>query len=139
MYKVKLTRCELTDLKKRRSRERNKTIINRLHCIYLAHIGKSNKAIIDILAINKNSVTNWIKLYLEKGLDGLCRPENFDRRSSRIDSHIENIKQDIQDHTLTTLAELQDWIKEKYSIEIEQSWLWRCCKKNCIYLTKRPV
>ncbi len=139
MYKIKLTRSELSALQKRRKKESSKAISDRLHCLYLAHIGKGNKEITDILAINKNSATNWIKIYLEKGMDELCRAENFDRRPSRIDSYLEKIKQDIQDNAIATLSELQDWIKQKYLIEMEQSWLWRCCKKNSIYLTKKPV
>ena len=139
MYKIKLSPRGLAKLQQRRKKEKNKAIADRLHCLYLAHTGKGNKEITEILAIHKNSVTNWIKIYLEKGLDALCRPENFDRRVSRIDDHLEHIKQDIQDHTITTLAELQHWIQKEYSLTMEQSWLWRCCKKNSIYLTKRPV
>lgn len=139
MYKIELSREGLAALRKRRHTEKNKTIADRLQCIYLAHTGKGNKEIAALLAINKNSVTNWIKIYREKGLETLCRPENFDRRSSPFDQYIEKIRQDITDNTIATLAELQAWIKNKYSLELEQSWLWRCCKKNSVYLTKKLV
>lgn len=139
MYKVKLSKSELVGLNKRRKKEKNKEILNRLQCIYLAHKGKGNKEITDLLAINKNSATNWIKIYLTKGLDELCRPENFDRRSSKIDDYIEKIKRDVKENTISTLPELQGWIKEKYSLTIEQSWLFRCCKKNFIYLGRKPA
>ncbi len=137
MYKIKLSPNELVKLKKRRKKEKNKAISDRLHCIYLSAKGKKNKEIKDILAVNKNSVTNWIKIYEAKGLDELCRPENFDRRSSKIDDYVEKIKQDIKENTIATLAELHDWLKSKYEIEIEQSWLFRCCKKNSIYLARK--
>ena len=137
MYKIKLSQNEFVKIKKRRRKEKNKAISDRLHCIYLSAKGKKNKEIKDILAVNKNSVTNWIKIYEDKGLDELCRPENFDRRSSKIDEYIEKIKQDIKENTIATLAELHDWLKSKYEIEIEQSWLFRCCKKNSIYLAKK--
>ena len=137
MYKIKLSQNEFVKIKKRRRKEKNKAISDRLHCIYLSAKGKKNKEIKDILAVNKNSVTNWIKIYEDKGLDELCRPENFDRRSSKIDEYIEKIKQDIKENTIATLAELHDWLKSKYEIEIEQSWLFRCRKKNSIYLAKK--
>jgi len=139
MYTIKLSHRELMALNKRRKMEKNKTIADRLHCLYLAHTGKGHKEIQDILAINKNSVTNWIKLYRSQGLDGLCRAENYDRRSSRIDVYLDQIKQDVADHPIASLAELQDWIKQRYAVEIEQSWLWRCCKKNSICLTRKPA
>ena len=114
-------------------------VSDRLQCIYLAHTGKKNREISDILVVNKNSVTAWMKIYIKDGLDALCRPIDYDRRSSKIDEYIERIREDIKEHTISTLAELQDWVKEKYSLEMEISWLWRCCKKNSIYLAKRLV
>lgn len=139
MYKIKLSAGELAQLNKRRKKEKNKAISDRLQCIYSAAKGKENKEITNILAINKNSATNWIKIYLDKGLDELCRPENFNRRSAKIDDYLEKIKRDIKKNTIATLAELQGWIKKKYSLQIEQSWLFRCCKKNSICLTKKRV
>lgn len=137
MYKIKLSGTELAKLNKKRKKEKNKAISDRLQCIYLAHKGKGNKEITDILAINKNSATNWIKIYIEKGLDELCRPEDFNRRSAKIDDYTEKIKRDIKENTIATLSELQDWIKQKYSLQIEQSWLYRCCKKNSICLARK--
>ena len=139
MSKIKLSSAELTELNKRRKKEKDKKIYNRLQCIYLAHAGKKHKEIIDILSVNKNSITDWIKIYLDKGIDELSRPIDYDRRSSKIDTYIDKIKCGIKENSISTLAELQDWINEKYSIELEKSWLFRCCKKNSICLTKKHV
>lgn len=137
MYKIKLSQTELKELKRRKKRERNTKMYCRLQSVYLAHKGRDNKEIIEILGVNKNSVTDWIKIYCEKGIDELCKPIEYNRRSAKIDNYIDKIKQDVKDNTISTIAELQDWIKKKYSLEIEQSWLFRCCKKNSIYLTKK--
>lgn len=137
MYKIKLSAIGLAKLNKRRRAEKNKMIYNRLQCIYLAANGKGRKEITGILSINKNSATAWIKIYLDKGLEELCRPIDFDRRSAKIDDYAERIRQDLKENTISTLSELQGWIKKKYSLQIEQSWLFRCCKKNLICLTKR--
>ena len=139
MYKIKLSSTELIELNKRKKREKNIKMYHRLQSVYLAHKGKDNKEIVNILEVNKNSVTNWIKIYSEKGIDGLCKPIDYNRRSAKIDDYIDKIKQDIKDNTISTLSELQDLINKKYSLEIEQSWLFRCCKKNSIYLTRKHV
>lgn len=139
MAKIKLSNVELKELNKRRKKEKDKKIYNRLQCIYLLHIGKKHKEIIDILSVNKNSVTDWIKIFLDKGIDELSRPINYDRRSSKIDAYIDKIKRGVKENSISTLAELQDWISDQYSIELEKSWLFRCCKKNSIYLTKKHV
>ena len=105
----------------------------------MAHKGTDGKEIAKVLAVNKNTVTKWIKTYEESGLNELCRPIDYDRRSSKIDDYLEKIKQDIKDNALTTLAELHDWLKNKYSLEMEISWLFRCCKKNSICLARKSV
>ncbi|MFH1232855.1 MAG: helix-turn-helix domain-containing protein [Patescibacteria group bacterium] len=137
MYKIKLSNSELSKLKSKKKQEKDKKIYLRLQCIYLSHKGKSHKEIVENLGVNKNSVTEWIKTYIEKGIDELSRPIDYNRRISKVDDYIDKIKDDVKENAISTLAELQDFIKEKYSIEIEQSWLFRCCKKNSICLAKR--
>ena len=139
MYKIKLSQTELAELNKRKKCQKNTKMYHRLQSVYLAHKGRDNKEIVDILGVNKNSVTKWVNIYLEKGIDSLCKPINYNRRSAKIDDYANKIKQDIKDNTISTIAELQDWISKKYSLEIEQSWLFRCCKKNSIYPVKKPV
>ena len=117
--------------------EKDKKIYNRLQCIYLMHKGKKHKEIIDILSVNKNSITNWTNIFLIKGFNELSRPIDYDRRSSKIDAYINRIKRGVKKDSISTLTELQDWINDKYSIELEKSWLFRCCKKNSICLIKK--
>ncbi len=139
MYKIKLSQAELAELSKKKKKEKNVKMYHRLQTVYLAHKGKDNKEIVDILGVNKNSITKWIEIYSEKGIVGLCEPINYDRRSSKIDDYIDKIKKDVKENTISTLAELQDWVKKNYALEMEQSWLFRCCKKNSICLAKKHV
>ena len=138
MYKIKLSPVKLKQLKKRKSQAKDKKTFRRLQCIYLKHKGKRHKEIADIIGVCQDTITDWIKLYKEKGINGLC-DMNFDRRQSKIDPYLNQIKQDLKDNIISTLAELQDWLKNKYSIEIEQSWLSKCCKKKLITLTKKHI
>ncbi len=139
MYKIKLSKSELSKLKSKKKKAKDKKIYLRLQCIYLSHKGKSHKEIAGNLTVNKNSVTEWIKIYIEKGMEELSQPIDYNRRTSKIADYLDKIKQDVQENTISTLAELQSFIKEKYSLEIEQSWLFRCCKKNSICLAKKLV
>ena len=139
MLKTNISKFDLKEIKLRKKKEKDKKIYRRLQFLHLKHKGKTNKEIADITGVCVDTVTDWSRIYLDKGLSGLCKPINYNNRSSKIDDYIDKIKQDIRDNTISTLAELQDWLKRKYSIEVEQSWLFRCCKKKAIYLTKKPV
>ena len=102
---------------------------HRLQSVYLAHKGRDNKEITDILGVNKNSVTKWVKIYSKKGLNELCQPINYNRRSAKIDDYIDKIKKEIKDNTISTLAELQEWIKKNI--------LWKSNKAGCSVVVKK--
>lgn len=137
MYQVKLSKTELKKLKRLKHEERDKKIFRRLQAIYLRHQGKSNREIADIIGVCKETVIDWARIFETKGLDGICQLNYEGRRSLKIDPHINRIKKDIKEKTISTLAELQELLLSKYNIKIEQSWLSRCCKKNSISLTRK--
>jgi len=139
MYKIKLTKPEITKLKKLKQVEKNKRIFRRLQCLELSHKGKEHKEIADITGVCVDTITDWIKLYQNEGIAGLCHLDFKDKRKSMIDDYTDKINTDVKNNMISTLSELQDWLKSHYEIEIEQSWLFRCCKKNSICLTKKHV
>lgn len=139
MYQVKLSKTELKELKQLKQKERDKKIFRRLQAIHLRHQGKSNQEIADLIGVCKETVIDWARIFEIKGFDGICKLNYEGRRSFKIDPYLDKIKKDIKEETISTLAELQDLLKKNYSIEIEQSWLSRCCKKNSIFLTKKRI
>jgi transposase len=139
MYKVKLTKKQLEKIGNLKKQETNKWIFRRLQCLVLSHQGKEYKEIANITGVCADTVTDWIKLYADKGLPGICQLDFRDKRQSKINEYIDRIKEDIKDNAISTLSELQSLLKKKYKIEIEESWLFRCCKKNSICLARRPV
>ena len=139
MLKITISKSDLKEIKLRKKKEKDQKIYRRLQFLHLKSKNKTNKEIADLLGVCVDTITDWTRIYLDKGLSDLCEPINYDNRSAKIDNYIKEIKQDIKDNTISSLSELQDWIKKNYSLEIEQSWLFRCCKKNSIYLTKKRI
>ena len=139
MLKITISKSDLEEIKLKKKKEKNQKIYRRLQFLHLKSKNKTNKEIADLLGVCVDTITDWARIYSDKGLTGLCEPINYDNRSAKIDDYIIEIKQDIKNNTISSLSELQDWIKENYSLEIEQSWLFRCCKKNSIYLTRKRV
>jgi len=139
MHKVDLDKRKLAKLRKLKQETTEKRIFRRLQCIELACEGKEYREIASITGVCADTVTDWIKLFSSGGLEGLCRLDFKGKRQSKIDAHIEEIKTDVSNNMISTLAELQDWLRNHYEIEMEKSWLSRCCKKNSICLVKKPV
>ena len=139
MYTIILSKKERHQIKQLFRKEKRVKVYRRLQAVEMAASGHTHQEIATVVGVSVDTITDWIKLYQSSGLTELCTLHFTGKRASSFDAYAQQIKQDIIDHPIATLAELQAWIKEKYSLKIEQSWLFRCCKKNSMSLTKRPV
>jgi transposase len=139
MYTITFSKAKLEAIKKRKQQEKDKKILRRLYCLELKAKGVPHKEIADCIGVSQDTITHWVTIYIKKGLNGLSSPINYDRRSSSIDPHINTIKILVKKKTISTLSELQDVLKNDLDIIIEESWLSRCCKKNSIYLSRKPA
>lgn len=137
-YSIDLTGEELVALKKLRRVEKDGKILRRYQCIWLSHEKFPKKEIASMLAVNIDTVTDWIKLFNNNRLDGLSKLHYQGRRPSSLDAIKDLLLKHIKKEPVSKLSELQHYLKTNHGIEIEHSWLSRYCKKNSIALTKKP-
>jgi transposase len=137
MHKVNLTKPELNKLKKLKQATTEKRVFRRLQCVELASEGKEYKEIAGITGVCVDTITDWLRLFSVESFEGLCKLDFKGKRQSKIDDYADKIKADINSNMISTLAELQAWLKTRYQIEMEKSWLFRCCKKNSICLARK--
>lgn len=137
MYKLQLSENENKELQERLKSEKNNKIFRRLQCIHFKSLGFRHKEIAQALGVHVDTVTDWIKLYKSKGLDGLCKLSYEGRRVSKLDKVAEEMKKYIEENNVDKLSMLQDYLLEEHDIFVEHSWLYRYCKKNSISLIKK--
>jgi len=136
MYRVKLTKEDELILHKKIKEERDGRILKRYQCIMMNHQEIQNMNIARILGIQMNTVTIWVKIYLEEGLEKLSNLEFTGKRQSVLEDIKEEIKAQAETGIVSSMSELANWIKKEYNHEVETSWLGRWCKKNSIFLLK---
>ena len=139
MPKFKLSKQERIKLNKLVKQEKRTKISRRLQFLKLKDKSKTHTEIADIIGVCADTLTDWLNIYSNNGLDGLCQLNYDGRRKTKIDDHIDEIKRDVKKKTISTITELQDLLNDKYHIEIEESWLFRLAKKNFVFPIKRPV
>lgn len=132
-----LSEHELAHLVKAMKEELNIKIHRRLQMLHWKHLGKTNTEIAKLLSVRSETITGWLNIYRSKWLAGLQGLDYTGRRPSKLDSIKEQIIAYIEKENVATLSVLQDWIKKTFDLDIEQSWLYRYCKKNSIFLTRR--
>ena len=136
-YSIDLTKEEEVELKRLRRVEKDGKILRRYQCIWFAHEKFPKKEIASMLAVNIDTVTDWIKLFNKNRLDGLSKLHYEGRRPSSLDTVKDLLLKYIERESVSKLSELQHYLHTNHNIDIEHSWLSRYCKKNLIALIKK--
>lgn len=137
-YTINLNKREETALKELLKNTERSKVLKRYQCIYFKHQGLSNTQIADLLCVNIDTVTDWIKIFLNKRLNGFGEFDYEGRRISQLEDHKEDINKYVNENIVSSIKQLQGYIEDSYGLTVEHSWLFRYCKKNSIVLTKRP-
>lgn len=134
--KIELNKQQEQELGKKLKTERDSKIWRRLKCIDLKQKGHKHKDIAQILDVTIDTITDWLFLFNEGGFEELCKLKYDGRRVSVLEKHKVDIEEKIDKENVPTVKCLQHWLKNKFDIEIEHSWLTRWLKKNQIFVQK---
>lgn len=137
MYKLELSQIETEALQMSLKTEKNNKIYRRLQCIHFKTLGFKHNIIAGSIGVHPDTVTDWIKLYTTKGIEGLCNLDYDGRRISKLDAVSDKMKTYISENMVDRISMLQDYLLKEHDIFVEHSWLYRYCKKNSIRLIKK--
>ena len=133
-YKVNLTKEEEIKLKQLVKENQNrKNILKRIYCILLKNEGQKNINITQLLGIHEDTVADWTKIYLKKGIEGLLKYKYSERRKSQLHPYKTRIKRMASAKSVKTIEQLQYKVKKNLGFDIEYSWFYRYCRKYGIY------
>lgn len=136
-YSIKIKTNDLSEINNLMKNQRDAKIYKRLVALKLISTGLSNKEVASALNVHIDTITDWVKIFINQGINALCELHLKNRKKSKLDEHRNELQKLIDVETIATIAQLQNHISQLYGIQIEHSWLCRYCKKNSIVLIKR--
>ena len=128
---------KLKAIAKAKKEEKRAKIYRRILAVEQRLQGKTYKEIATELSVCLDTVFDWGRIYDQGGLASLRKLRYEGRRVSELEPYKKQMKEYIKEKSVRTLSEIQDWLKETHSVEVEYSWLFRFCKKNSIFHSKR--
>lgn len=135
---VSIPQKDLQIINSKRKSEKQSKLLRRYQCMWMLHEGYFKKDIASILSVNIDTITDWIRIYHKSGLPSLSLLHYEDRRPSILDDRKAGVKHLVIKENVSTIKELQSKIHIEFGLEVEHSCLYRYCKKNFVYLTKKP-
>lgn len=124
-YKIHLSTEQTYLLAEKMQQAGSKKLSRRLLAISLRHFGYKIKDISLLTGVSEKTVTAWIRLFLDGGFDALLEKHYTPNRNSRLLPYQEEIRRYRKIHPHAKLEDLQQWLKEKFQVEVEYSWLYR--------------
>lgn len=134
---LSFSKKKLKDIQDAMKKEKNIKIYRRLQAMMWKNLKKPHQEIAFLLQVTQNTVTNWFYLYKKKGLLGLCTLDYEGRRPSKLNQYEQEIRAYIEKENIANIAMLQSWIESHFGLHVEESWLYRYCKKNSIFPIKK--
>lgn len=128
-YKINLTNEQMKELEDKLSSEKRVKIYKRLQCIKLKNENYKNIELAGIFSVTPDTITDWLKIFLEKGFEGLTTLNYDGRKSSKLEPYNEEIIERTKKGEYSTVMELKTILKEKNDIEVSKSWLSKYIKK----------
>jgi len=138
-YRITLSIAMQQELRDRLKTERQVKIHRRLKCVEHKSKGMAHQDIAAAAGVCVETVSHWIRLFHERGFEGLCSLRYEGRRLSRLEPVKEDIRRHVGSGKAETVLALAAWIKKTHSIAIQESGLFKFLKKNSIALTKRAA
>lgn len=135
---IKLTKKQKKLLMLAEKQVPNPQVLRRIQCILLKDKGWTHRAVAEHLNKGFSTVSDWVKIYKEKGLEQLISWKYAGKKSKLSLEQITELKQRINENPFNVAQEAADFIKEKFNVDYNVKYLPRLLKKtDC--LTKSLV
>ena len=97
--RIQLTEEEIVSLLEAERNVKKSQLLKRIQCIKLKNKGWKNLELAEFFVVEKHTITNWIKAYLGKGIEGLMEWNCVGRKSELTEEHqkiLEDLLSDVE-------------------------------------------
>ncbi len=118
----------------------------RLRLLAISHFvdGKNRTQIAEFLKVSRNSVNNWVKSYLNFGIEGLAEKQHTGRPSQLTEKQLLQLKRYIASNAIKPTggrlqgADIIEYIKEEFDQSYSLSGVYKLLRKlDLVWITTR--
>jgi len=129
MLQIKISDAEIQRLNYERYYYPIPLIQKRIHAVYYKSLGKSNNEIGVLTSLNRETVGDWVRIYLENGFEALCRL-NYGTNKSELENHAVSILSSFTERPPMSTNEAKSRIEELTGISRSPSQVRSFMKRN---------
>jgi transposase len=115
-----LTEEERDAISRRYKQEKNPRFRERLHCLLLKDRGHTNTEVAEMLLVVPETITDWLNLYQDGGLDALCRLETGGGDCFLSADQLETLQVELDKHVFQTAKQVCAWVQDHFEVAYSQ-------------------
>ncbi len=137
MAKIKLSKDQLLELDNAEKQLKQPQLIKRLQSIKLRNKGMTNIEIGKFLMLSDQTISNWVQVYLTKGIQSLLQWNYEGKPSILTVKQQEELKKRNSEKPFEKASEAQAYIKEHFGIDFHLHWVQKLMKKNFSFHSRK--
>lgn len=111
-----LTDAQRTEISRRYKQEKNPRFRERLHCLLLKERGHTNSEVAQMLLVSQDTITDWLNLYEDGGIETLCRLETGGSDAFLDQEQIARLQAELDKHGFQTAKQVCAWVQEEFAV-----------------------
>ncbi len=111
-----LSDTQYTQVAARFKTEPNPRFRERLHCLLLKDQGYTNTEVASILMVRPETISIWLDLFEQEGLEALCCMEVGGSACSLTDAQMQAMTQALDTHTFHNAKQVAAWVEAQYGV-----------------------
>ena len=135
--KIKLNEEQQHQLSLLMNGEPSSKIFKRYLFVHYLQLGYKKKEIAAMLDVCLNTISNWTKIFKNGGLEALSKLDYDGRRISVLEPIKQDIVDFVQQNDVYKIAQIQNFIKDDFDINVGCEWIGKFIKKNLILFSKK--
>lgn len=135
--RVKILKKEYTQLKEAERKVESAKIYKRIQAFKLMYKKWRYSAIADFLSVAKNTISEWVKIYQQDGIDALITLKYKGGQPKLNKRQLAEIKEEARKGNFNVAKDVQHYIKTKWDIKYNLSHVQLLSKKNFSYPLKK--
>ena len=111
-----LTDEEHAEISRRYKTEKNPRFRERLQCLLLKDRGHTNIEVAEMLLVVPETVTDWLNLYQDGGLETLCRLVTGGSDAFLSQEQLARLQIELDKHLFQTAKQVAAWVAEQWEV-----------------------
>ena len=133
-----LTDDEREQIARRYKQEKNPRFRERLQCLLLKDRGLTNGEVADLLLVVPETITDWLNLYEDGGVEALCRLETGGSDGFLTGEQITMLNAELDKHVFQTAKQVCAWVQEQFAVTYSERGMRDLAQTPGLHPTKSP-